>query len=78
MLNSPARREECSAVTLEEGKDSLELFDKAIAKNVAFVPGNPFYVDVDKVNTFRLNYTNADEDTIKEGIKRLAEAMKEV
>jgi len=67
-----------SWVTLEEGKDSLELFNKAIAKNVAFVPGNPFYVNVDKVNTFRLNYTNADSDTIKEGIKRLAEAINEI
>ena len=67
-----------SWVTLPEGWDSLELFDKAIAKNVAFVPGNPFYVNVDKVNTFRLNYTNADEETIVEGIKRLAEAMREI
>ncbi len=65
-------------VTLEEGKDVLTLFDKAIAKNVAFVPGHPFYVNPDKVNTLRLNYTNADEETIKIGIKRLAEALKEI
>ena len=51
---------------------------KVIAKNVAFVPGNPFYVNVDKVNTFRLNYTNADEEMIKEGIKRLSEAINEI
>lgn len=67
-----------SWVTLEEGKDSLELFNKAIAKNVAFVPGNPFYVNVEKINTFRLNYTNANEETITEGIKRLSEAMSEI
>jgi len=68
-----------SWVTLEEDKDSLELFNKAIAKNVAFVPGNPFYADVKKkVNTLRLNYTNADNVMIEEGIKRLAEAMKEI
>lgn len=65
-------------VTLEEGKSSVKLFDKAIAKNVAFVPGNPFYVNVDDVNTLRLNYTNADCETIKEGIKRLSEAMSEI
>lgn len=65
-------------VTLEEGKDVLTLFDKAIAKNVAFVPGHPFYVNPDKVNTLRLNYTNADEETIKKGIKRLAEALNEI
>ena len=66
-------------VTLEEGKSSVKLFDKAIQKNVAFVPGNPFYVDTTKdVNTLRLNYTNADEKTIEEGIKRLSEALLEI
>ena len=68
-----------SWVTLEEGKSSAELFNKAIKKNVAFVPGNPFYVDATKdVNTLRLNYTNADEKTIEEGIKRLSEALLEI
>lgn len=65
-------------VTLEEGKDVLTLFDKAIKKKVAFVPGHPFYVNPDKVNTLRLNYTNADSETIKEGIMRLSEALKEI
>ena len=65
-------------VTIEEGKDVLTLFDKAIAQNVAFVPGHPFYVNPDKVNTLRLNYTNADEETIKTGIKRLATALGEI
>ncbi len=64
-------------VTLPEGQSSLELFNKAIAKNVAFVPGDPFYVEERNVNTFRLNYTNADNENIIEGIKRLSEAMKE-
>ena len=65
-------------VTLEEGKSALELFDKAIAKNVAFVPGDPFYVKETNVNTLRLNYTNADTETIKEGIKRLAQSIQEI
>ena len=65
-------------VTLEEGSDVLKLFDKAIARKVAFVPGHPFYVNPDKVNTLRLNYTNANEETIKTGIKRLAETIAEL
>lgn len=65
-------------VTLEEGKDVLKLFDKAIEKKVAFVPGHPFYVNPKTVNTLRLNYTNADSDTIKTGIKRLADALNEI
>ena len=59
-------------VTLPEGKSSVKLFEKAIAKNVAFVPGDPFYVNEHDVNTLRLNYTNSDESAIKEGIKRLS------
>lgn len=65
-------------VTIPEDKSVLDLFDKAIAKKVAFVPGHPFYVNPDKVNTLRLNYTNADEQTIQTGIKRLAEALSEL
>ncbi len=62
-------------VTLKEGADVLKLFDKAIAQKVAFVPGHPFYVNPKNVNTLRLNYTNANEETIKIGIKRLAHAI---
>lgn len=65
-------------VTLPEGKSSVKLFEKAIAKNVAFVPGDPFYVNEHDVNTLRLNYTNSDESAIKEGIKRLSESIKEI
>ncbi len=66
-------------VTLEEGKSSTKLFNIALEKKVAFVPGNPFYINQDvDVNTLRLNYTNADSPTIEEGIKRLAQAMEQI
>ena len=35
-------------------------------------------VNEKNVNTLRLNYTNADSETIEEGIKRLSEALKEI
>jgi len=56
---------------------AMDLFNEAIKEKVAFVPGDPFYVDGKKTNTFRLNYTSADEATIDEGIKRLAKVIKE-
>ena len=65
-------------VTLKENADVMQLFDRAIEKKVAFVPGHPFYVKPENINTLRLNYTNADCETIKEGIKRLSEAIKEL
>ena len=60
---------------LPEGKTAMELFEKAIEKQVAFVPGDPFYIDGRAANTLRLNYTNCDEETITEGIRRLGELM---
>ncbi len=63
--------------TLPEGKTAMELFEKAIEKQVAFVPGDPFYIDGREANTMRLNYTNCDEKTITEGIRRLGELMRD-
>ncbi|MEE9445461.1 MAG: PLP-dependent aminotransferase family protein [Cocleimonas sp.] len=59
-------------VTLPEKISSMDLFDKAIEKKVAFVPGKPFYVGDDAPkNTLRLSYVTVDEVAIEEGIKRL-------
>jgi 2-aminoadipate transaminase len=62
-------------VTLPDDMSSLELFDIAAKENVAFVPGDPFYLSETGTNTLRLNYTNSDEKTIEEGIRRLAGAI---
>ena len=63
-------------ITLPEGISSLDLVDLAIKENVAFVPGNAFYVDGGGNNTLRLNFSNSDEEKIEEGIKRLANIIK--
>ena len=65
-------------VTLPEKYSSMDLFNIAIKKKVAFVPGDPFYTGKEGVNAFRLNYTNSTEDKIEEGIKILAEGIKEL
>ncbi|WP_419779023.1 PLP-dependent aminotransferase family protein [Maridesulfovibrio sp.] len=64
-------------VTLPEDLSSMDLFDEAIKNKVAFVPGRPFYVDGSGENTFRLNFSNSDEEHIEEGIKRLGAGIKE-
>lgn len=61
--------------TLPEGANSIDLLKMAVERKVAFVPGEAFHVDGAGANTFRLNYSNADEDIINEGIRRLAECM---
>ncbi len=62
-------------VTLPEGIRSMDLFPKALEQNIAFVPGDPFYPEPGAYSTMRLNFTNADEETIRDGIKRLADVL---
>ncbi len=62
-------------VTLPEGMSSMALFEAAISRQVAFVPGTPFYVDRKDTNTLRLNFSCSDEPTIVEGIRRLGQAI---
>lgn len=65
-------------VTLPEGVSALSLFPKALEKKVAFVPGDPFYINMKNTNTMRLNYTNADSQAIEEGIRRLGDLLREL
>jgi len=58
-------------VTLPEGISTMKLVETAIASNVIFVPGDPFYVDRTDANTMRINYTNSNEAEIEEAIHRL-------
>jgi len=65
-------------VTLPESVSAMDLFNEAVARNVVFVPGAPFYVDGGGQNTLRLNFSNTDEAKIEVGMTRLAQALKEV
>ena len=64
-------------VTLPEGMDAQKLFETAIKNKVAFVIGAAFFPYRDHKNTLRLNFTYPSIDEIQEGIKRLANAIKE-
>jgi 2-aminoadipate transaminase len=69
---------------LELASDSArELFDRAVAEKVAFVPGAAFYPDageqIGEVHSgdrfARLCFTFADEQAIDEGCRRLSTAL---
>lgn len=63
--------------TLPERYDTSVLFKSAVEKKVAFVAGNCCEVDTEKKsNNFRLNYSLSDIPKIEEGIKRLADVIK--
>lgn len=63
-------------VTLPEDQDSDLLLKKALEENVAFVPGQHFYVNDGGRNTLRLCYSLLNPEEIKEGIRRLGKVMK--
>lgn len=64
-------------VTLPENVDCDEMFKKAIDKNVAYVIGSAFFPGGSKKNSLRLNFSYPSKDDIVEGVKRLAEVIKE-
>jgi 2-aminoadipate transaminase len=65
-------------MTLPREIDAMDLFDIAIQEQVAFVPGQAFFVDGSGKNSLRLNFSNADEAKIITGIQRLARATREM
>lgn len=64
-------------VTLPNGMDAEKLFSKAIEKNVAYVLGSVFHCDGSGRDTMRLNFSFAPKEKNVEGIRRLAEVIKE-
>ena len=61
--------------TLPERLLALELFEHAAQEKVVFVPGTPFFVDGGGTHNMRLNFSNADEAKIEEGIARLGQII---
>ncbi|HUH59607.1 MAG TPA: PLP-dependent aminotransferase family protein [Candidimonas sp.] len=63
-------------VTLPAHIDATELLARAIERNVAFVPGAPFFAGVEpQVNTLRLSFVTVSEAKIREGIAILASLL---
>ncbi len=65
-------------VTLPEGLDIKAVLNSALEQNVAFVPGDSFYANDGREGSrhMRLNFSNAQPEQIREGIRRLATAVK--
>jgi len=64
-------------ITLPEGMEAVSLLSKAAQRKVAFVPGGPFHVDGRGQNTLRVSYATMQPEQIREGIRRLGEAIRE-
>jgi 2-aminoadipate transaminase len=62
-------------VTLPQHVDCDQLLQKAIANNIAFVPGAPFFSGAPERNTMRLSFVTVPVEKIQQGIKRLGELI---
>jgi 2-aminoadipate transaminase len=63
--------------TLPDFIDTTDLLARALRDNVAFVPGEQAYMDGRGRNSMRLNFSNQDEDSIREGIRRIGKVIEE-
>jgi 2-aminoadipate transaminase len=63
-------------VTLPKHINSMKLLEEAVAQNVAFVPGGPFFANEPQHNTLRLSFVTVPPAKIDEGVARLAELIR--
>jgi 2-aminoadipate transaminase len=62
-----------------EGMDMADVYDRAVERNVAFVPGQYFYARPGQGReTLRLNFTMSDEATLTRAVAILAEVFESV
>ena len=64
-------------VQLPSGVDSFKLLDQAIAQNVAFVPGGPFFANEPQLNTLRLSFVTVPPEKIRKGVAILGKLLRE-
>ncbi|AKG35726.1 aminotransferase-like domain-containing protein [Paenibacillus durus] len=64
-------------LTLDKSINTTELLPLAIARGVAFVPGEVFYPGEPDRSTMRLNFTHTPPQLLPLAVKRLEEALEE-
>lgn len=57
--------------------DATALLPRMIERGVAYVPGQPFFVDASGANLMRLSFSKEPPDNITKGIERLFEGIRE-
>lgn len=62
---------------LPEGLDSMAILEQAVKRNVAYVPGAPFYASNPRRNTLRLAFVTVAPDRIEQGVAILGELFRE-
>lgn len=63
-------------LTMPEGFDAVKFYDKALDAGVAYVAGEFFHPDGSGRNTMRMNFSFMSPERITEGVKLLAELLR--
>ncbi|MDF3832770.1 PLP-dependent aminotransferase family protein [Cupriavidus basilensis] len=61
---------------LPEGLDSMEILQEAVKRNVAYVPGAPFYASNPRRNALRLAFVTVSPERIEQGVTILGEVFR--
>lgn len=64
-------------LTLPEGIDTVQLYERALDAGVAYVAGSFFYIDGSRRNTMRLNFSFLDKSRMEEGVRLLASVIRD-
>jgi len=65
-------------LTLKQPLDTRTLLNEALANDVAFMPGEPFFPEPDKnLGHLRLNFSHIEPARLDEGLKRLAAVVRQ-
>ncbi|HBU12504.1 MAG TPA: aminotransferase [Clostridiales bacterium] len=62
---------------LPEGMDAKSLFSACVERKVAFVPGQPFFVEPGHENTLRMNFSMPNCADIEAGVERMGRIIRE-
>jgi DNA-binding transcriptional MocR family regulator len=63
-------------IKLPEAMDASELLADAVKHNVAFVAGEPFFIDRSGTHTLRLSYSQSSESVIEAAVAQLGKLIK--
>ena len=64
-------------ITVPSSINTARLSEQSATRGVIFFPGHWFYPNQDRFNTIRLSYSTVPEDRIVEGVRRLAETIRQ-
>ncbi len=65
-------------LTLKQPLDTRTLLNRALAEDVVFMPGEPFFVEPDaNPGYLRLNFSHVAAERMDEGLRRLAQVIRD-